>query len=46
MPAAKIKRKPKADVAYVPREKLLDFFRQNPFPALAARKSKKSAISG
>jgi len=46
MPAAKIKRKLKAGVVFTPREKLLDFFRQNPFPALAARKSKKSAVSG
>jgi hypothetical protein len=42
MPAAKIKRKLKADVVFIPKEKLLDFFRQNQFPALAARKVKKA----
>jgi hypothetical protein len=46
MPAVKIKRKLKADAAFLPKEKFLVFFRQNPFPALAARKNKKSAVSG
>ena len=41
MPAVKTKRKLNADVTFTPGEKLLDFCRQNPFPAMAARKSKK-----
>jgi hypothetical protein len=42
MPTVKIKRKLKADVVVIPRDKLLDFFRQNQFPSLAPRKNKKS----
>jgi len=42
MPTVKTKRKLKADAVIIPREKILDFFRQNPFPSLAPRKNKKA----